>query len=74
MFDPIDEKAMAQLRKLYPDLSDEQLREAELVLTQYLELAWEIYEESVLSKRPDQERAVTDFKAVSEKSANGTVF
>jgi hypothetical protein len=63
MFDPTDEKAMAKLRELYPDLTDSELRQADLVLTQYLELAWEIYEESVLSKRPNPKKILSgDFQ------------
>ena len=33
------------LRSLYPNLSDEELERADHNLTQYLELAWEIYED-----------------------------
>ncbi len=33
------------LRSLYPNLSNEDLERAEHNLTQYVELAWEIYED-----------------------------
>ena len=63
MLEPSDEKTIAELRALYPDLTDKELGEADFVLTQYFELAWEIYEESVLSKRPGQEKTGNDFQA-----------
>jgi hypothetical protein len=42
---------LQRLKELYPQLSDEELRGVQLTLEQYFALAWEIYEESVLSKR-----------------------
>lgn len=74
MFDPNDETTMAKLRELYPDLSESELRQADLVITQYIELAWEIYEESVLSKRRDQEIVSSDSQGDQSKSENGTMF
>jgi hypothetical protein len=47
-----DEKTMSKLRELYPDMSDDELREIDFNITQYIELAWEIYEESILSRKP----------------------
>jgi hypothetical protein len=42
---------LQRLKELYPQLSDDEIRAAQLTLEQYFALAWEIYEESVLSKR-----------------------
>jgi hypothetical protein len=42
---------LQKLKELYPHLSDKEIRIAQLTLEQYFALAWEIYEESVLSKR-----------------------
>jgi len=47
--DALQEQQM--LKKLYPQLSDKEIRAAQLTLELYFALAWEIYEESVLSKR-----------------------
>jgi hypothetical protein len=40
-----------KLKELYPQLSADEIRAAQLTLEQYFALAWEIYEESVLAKR-----------------------
>lgn len=40
-----------RLKELYPELSDKEIQAAQLTLEQYFALAWEIYEESILSKR-----------------------
>lgn len=48
---PVEEQEYQnQLKELYPQLSDEEIRSAQLTLEQYFALAWEIYEESVLKK------------------------
>jgi hypothetical protein len=39
-----ENKPASTLRDLYPTLTDEQLREAEENLDQYLNLAWRIYD------------------------------
>jgi hypothetical protein len=40
-----------RLKELYPELSESEIRAAQLTLEQYFSLAWEIYEESILKKR-----------------------
>ena len=56
------EDMVEELRQLYPDLGDQELHEAALNIHQYFQLAWEIYEESVLSKRSGQEKLDSDFQ------------
>ena len=43
-------KARQRLKELYPELSESELSAAHLTLEQYFAVAWEIYEETVLSK------------------------
>jgi hypothetical protein len=40
------------LAELYPELTESEIRAAQLTLEQYFALAWEIYEESVLKSAP----------------------
>ncbi len=44
-------KEQQTLKELYPQLSDQEIAAAQLTLEQYFALAWEIYEECILSKR-----------------------
>jgi hypothetical protein len=43
--DPIPTDPIVALRKLYPTLSEAELKQAEANLTRYLEIALEIYQE-----------------------------
>jgi hypothetical protein len=46
-----------RLQDLYPQLSATEIRSAQLTLEQYFALAWEIYEESILSRRAIDSRS-----------------
>lgn len=54
-----DEQLLAQLKTLYPNLSDEDLILAKEALDRYLLLAWEIYEDL------DRQGVLTAFPASS---------
>jgi hypothetical protein len=47
-----DLQEQQNLKELYPQLSADEIRAAQLTLEQYFALAWEIYEESILSSDP----------------------
>jgi hypothetical protein len=56
------------IRDLYPNLNEEQLREAEENLRRYLETAWEMYERI----KADPE-AYAEFKALTAKAREHTM-
>jgi hypothetical protein len=49
----MDDKHKEELRKLFPDLSDEELEEAAQNQDDYLELAWEVFEELPPEKKTE---------------------
>ena len=63
-----DSKDGPTIRELYPDLSDEQLKEAEENLERYLELALRIYERI----RSDPE-AYSQFRALTASRHTATI-
>jgi hypothetical protein len=56
------------IRDLYPNLNEEQLREAEENIRRYLETAWEMYERI----KADPE-AYAEFKALTAKVRGNTI-